>query len=81
MRAAEKRGLAVRLIVNTHGHGDHIGAASALRAATGAALAIHETDAPMLSDPMLSGAAMFGLPQETTAADRLLNLAGSLVGL
>jgi len=78
LRAAEQHSLAIRLIANTHGHGDHIGGVSALRAATGAAVAIHESDAAMLSDAMLSGAAVFGLPQETTAADRLLKEGDSL---
>ena len=72
LREAEGRGLAIRLIVNTHGHTDHIEALAGLKEATGAELAIHELDAPMLGDPMLSGAAMWGFSQEDVAADRVL---------
>ncbi len=43
-------GLTPRLVVNTHGHADHIGANGAV-AAAGAELAIHAADAPMLTDP------------------------------
>ncbi|MCJ7822807.1 MAG: MBL fold metallo-hydrolase, partial [Armatimonadetes bacterium] len=72
LREAEGRGLAIRFIVNTHGHTDHIEALAGLKEATGAELAIHEFDAPMLGDPMLSGAAMWGSSQEDVAADRVL---------
>ncbi len=72
LREAEGRGLAIRVIVNTHGHTDHIEALAGLKDATGAELAIHELDAPMLADPMLSGAAMWGFSQEGVGADRLL---------
>lgn len=43
-------GLSVKYIVLTHGHGDHIGAASALKAATQAPIYIHHEDAHMLED-------------------------------
>lgn len=72
LREAQQRGLAIRLIINTHGHTDHIEALAGLKEATGAELAIHELDAPMLGDPMLSGAAMWGFSQERMAADRVL---------
>ena len=42
-------GIDVKLLVNTHGHWDHIGAADVLRDALGAQLAIHREDAPMLT--------------------------------
>ncbi len=38
----------VRLILITHGHGDHIGSAAALRERTGAPIAVHALDADML---------------------------------
>ncbi len=72
LRAARERELEIRLIVNTHGHTDHIEGLAGLKEGTGAELAIHELDAPMLADPMLSGAAMWGFSQEGAAGDRLL---------
>jgi glyoxylase-like metal-dependent hydrolase (beta-lactamase superfamily II) len=39
---------AISLILLTHGHVDHFGGAAALRAATGAAVAIHKADLPFL---------------------------------
>ncbi len=38
----------VRLILITHGHGDHIGSAAALRERTGAPIAVHALDVDML---------------------------------
>ncbi|UCC68878.1 MAG: MBL fold metallo-hydrolase [Armatimonadota bacterium] len=70
--AARQRALEIGLLVNTHGHTDHTEALAALKDSTGAELAIHELDAPMLADAMLSGAAMWGFSHEETAADRLL---------
>ena len=43
--------LNLKFIVNTHGHGDHIGGNKFLKENTKAQLAIHELDAPMLVDP------------------------------
>ncbi|MDP3062402.1 MAG: MBL fold metallo-hydrolase [Chloroflexota bacterium] len=40
----------VALIVNTHGHVDHIGAVAALAQATGAPYAIHSADVPLLQN-------------------------------
>lgn len=70
--AAEERDLEISLIVNTHGHADHTESLTRLKDMTGAKLAIHELDAPMLSDPMLSGAATFGFSQQGASAERLL---------
>lgn len=42
-------GIKVQLIVNTHGHWDHIGAVDFLREKLGVKLAIHAADAGMLS--------------------------------
>ena len=44
-------GLTVRLIVNTHGHGDHTGAVAVVKEATGAPLAIHPADVVLLRAP------------------------------
>lgn len=50
-RAISAAGLEIGLIVLTHYHFDHIGAADALRTSTGAALAIHVDEAALLLDP------------------------------
>src|SRR5512143_1039349 len=42
---AEQAGLAIRYIVNTHGHGDHTAGSARLKALTGAAIIIHALDA------------------------------------
>ena len=55
-------GLKVEGIVLTHGHFDHIGAAAAVRKATGAPVMIHPADASMLSDPKLNFSHYVGEP-------------------
>lgn len=55
----ERRGLQVTYILNTHGHFDHTDGNSALKAATGAPLAMHPADVPLLQAS--GGAAWFGL--------------------
>jgi hydroxyacylglutathione hydrolase len=72
IEAAHQDHLQIGLIVATHGHVDHIEGLAELKRETGAPLAIHELDAPMLSDAMLSGAAMFGFPHEDVSADQIL---------
>ncbi|MEW6106443.1 MAG: MBL fold metallo-hydrolase [Bacillota bacterium] len=67
--------LECEVIVNTHGHVDHIAANGAVKAATGAAIAIHAQDARALVDPSvnLSILAMPGARGiESPRADRLL---------
>ena len=44
----DQLGLTVKLIVNTHGHSDHIGAVAGVKAATNAPFAIHRADVPFL---------------------------------
>ncbi len=44
-------GLALRYIVNTHGHPDHTGGNARLKEATGAAIVMHEADWALLQDP------------------------------
>ena len=41
--------MTVKYILNTHGHGDHIGAVADLKEATGATYGIHEADVELLS--------------------------------
>jgi len=69
----EQLGLQVKLIVLTHGHMDHTGALAQVKAATGAAVAIHTEDADYLrgDHPMMQAFGGSGItPPEP---DRLLN--------
>jgi glyoxylase-like metal-dependent hydrolase (beta-lactamase superfamily II) len=52
--------IALKYIINTHGHFDHIGANKLVKEATGAILAIHKEDACLLKDAQ-SNALLFGL--------------------
>lgn len=65
----QKENLAIKAILNTHGHSDHIAANDAVRNVTGAPLYIHAADAPMLTDPranlsLFMGAAVVSRPAE-----------------
>lgn len=63
----------VEWIVLTHGHFDHLGAVAAVLRATKAQLAVHEADAPFLTDAQGTGGAMFGFDSHfAPPADRLL---------
>ena len=60
----KKLGLSLKLIILTHGHCDHIGAAESLRIATGARVLISEPDSVMLKSPKRSLADYFHVPFE-----------------
>lgn len=65
--------LTVAAILNTHGHGDHIGGNEALKDAfPQAPLVIGINEAPLLSDPDANMSAPFGLPITSPPADRLV---------
>jgi glyoxylase-like metal-dependent hydrolase (beta-lactamase superfamily II) len=66
-------GLTVRLILNTHGHVDHIAGNAALKRAFPAApLIIGTGDAAMLTDPMLNLSGAAGVAVVSPPADRLV---------
>jgi len=60
LAAVERHGLTIRYVLNTHAHFDHTEANGALVAATGAPLALHPLDKPILA--AAGGAGFFGLP-------------------
>jgi glyoxylase-like metal-dependent hydrolase (beta-lactamase superfamily II) len=55
-----ERGLSVELILNTHGHLDHVAGNAFFKRATGAPIAIHPADLPFLSNVSVQ-ASMYGL--------------------
>jgi glyoxylase-like metal-dependent hydrolase (beta-lactamase superfamily II) len=59
LAAVQQDGLTVRYVLLTHAHFDHIGGAKEVMEATGAPLALHPDDLPILR--ARGGAAMFGL--------------------
>jgi len=61
------KGIAVKYILNTHGHFDHVGGNKRLVEATGATLMIHQGDEPYFSRASRS-ATTFGLKAEDSPA-------------
>ncbi len=62
----------VQLIIDTHGHWDHIGANVPIQQHTGAKILIHQLDEPMLTDPELNLRKLFLGKGDGGQADRLL---------
>ena len=60
----ERLGLSIKYVLNTHAHFDHTDANGAIVRATGAPLALHPQDLPLLKAS--GGAAMFGLQADTS---------------
>lgn len=59
VEAVEESGLTIRYVLNTHCHFDHMGANADVVAATGAELALHPAELPILEAQ--GGAAWFGV--------------------
>ena len=71
--AIEREGWEPEVLIDTHGHIDHIAANAFLKKKYGVPLLIHEGDAPMISDPALN-LAIPGLGEvDFIPPDRLLN--------
>lgn len=68
----QELGLAIKYIVNTHGHIDHIAANRPVKEGTGAQLAIHQDDAEWLVTDQGAYARMLGVSSPGPAADVLL---------
>lgn len=62
----------VKMIVNTHGHGDHIGGNSFFAKALNCPIAIHSLDADMLTDNSKNFSELMGHPLALDAASHML---------
>ena len=80
LQVLNKHKLKAVMIINTHGHFDHIGANSDLLQATGAELIIHQLDRPLL-DRAGEHAASFGLRAEPSPAPSRELLGGETLQL
>ncbi len=72
LRSLAASQLTLKLILNTHGHFDHVAANRPIKEATSAQILIHSLDAPMLGQ-LAASAATWGLSAEDSPPpDRLL---------
>ncbi|MBP8984977.1 MAG: MBL fold metallo-hydrolase [Syntrophobacterales bacterium] len=73
LREADKKGIRVKYIVNTHGHVDHISGNQEMKKKTGALIVVHEADADMLVSTPAMVLRMFGAkpspPADITVSD------------
>ncbi|MBI5885510.1 MAG: MBL fold metallo-hydrolase [Deltaproteobacteria bacterium] len=76
LKAVEKERLIVRYIVNTHGHFDHVGSDGEVKAALGAPIAIHGSDAELMSEAHEHGV-FFGVHAEPQPPPDILLKHGS----
>lgn len=73
LTALAESSLTAKLIINTHGHFDHVSANKRLKEVTGAPILIHFLDAPML-DQLSSSAAAWGFTADNSPKpDKELN--------
>jgi len=72
IREVERLGVKVGVILNTHGHPDHMEGNDRLKRAFGAEVAIHELDGLKLTDPDRNASRLFGMDIRVAPADRLL---------
>jgi glyoxylase-like metal-dependent hydrolase (beta-lactamase superfamily II) len=63
----------VSRVVLTHGHFDHLGAASELIETVGAPLCVHEEDARSITTAQANGGALFGFDLAAPPADTILH--------
>ena len=73
VRFCEGRGLVPEMLVNTHGHGDHVSSNAMLKQRwPDLAIAVGKADAPMLTSPLRNLSALLGSWVKSPKPDRLL---------
>lgn len=72
LAACKETGGEVRLVIDTHGHIDHVAANAELVEATGAELLVHRLDAAMLEHPESGLAVLMGVSARPAKPTRLL---------
>lgn len=68
-RILETEGLALKYIILTHAHIDHVLQANKLKNACGGKVVIHKDDAPLLDNAALNGSLLFGINMSFGQAD------------
>jgi glyoxylase-like metal-dependent hydrolase (beta-lactamase superfamily II) len=69
---ADRLGLAIKYIILTHAHMDHIAYADELKEMFGAKVFIHQADYTLMGDPSYNASVLFGKPKTYSSADVLL---------
>lgn len=72
IKEIEAGGFAPEMLINTHGHYDHILSDELIRTKFNIPLAAHKDEVAMLADPQRNASAMFGNPQSVSAPEILL---------
>jgi len=72
LTALSQSSLTVELIINTHGHFDHVGANKRMKEVTGGNIVIHEKDANMLTQLSASAAAWGMSAEDSPPPDKLV---------
>jgi glyoxylase-like metal-dependent hydrolase (beta-lactamase superfamily II) len=79
LKAIDESGLVVRYVFNTHCHFDHMGANADIVAATGAPLALHPDELPILE--ARGGATWFGVAVKESPHPDVLLEPGQIIGV
>ena len=73
LKILDEKRLILTILINTHGHGDHIGGNKELkRVFPDAEICIHQDDAEMLTDPFKNLSLLGGVRYSSPPADRIL---------
>lgn len=69
IREIENGGFIPEMLINTHGHYDHVLSDELIRKKFNIPLAAHKYEVDMLADPYRNASAMFGTPESITAPE------------